>query len=169
MEEQIATDILGEEITTGCLVGFAAGTTMDIAIVSSISIKNRRLSFLVKKERKKYKKVLKDSDEFRNRKYRFGWKHVKGSDKVGSSNIQYKYKFARIVLLIEDYVGPSWIQIERGLTQNRILVIKNPMFHMDNKKVVSQIELVDIAKDQGLIPDGYVLGQPDTFIEKESK
>jgi hypothetical protein len=132
-------DLLGEEILPGCLISYASGNIMEIAIVSNIKPEELRLNFLMKSRRKLYKTE---------------WvKRPRGKRK--KPRLHKRRTFAGYT---DWKIRTSWIKLEDEEIQNRIVVIKNPFFHMDNPNVAKQLEIVDMAKDQGLIPEEYVLG-----------
>jgi len=58
-------------------------------------------------------------------------------------------------------IRKGYIKLEQGLTnQNRIVVIKNPLFLITNDNISQQLEIADMAIEAGVLPKGYQLGTP---------
>lgn len=43
--------------------------------------------------------------------------------------------------------------------ENRVMVLKDPLFYVDNKRVERQLRIADLAKERGIFPSSYELGE----------
>lgn len=60
-----------------------------------------------------------------------------------------------------DKVTKGWIEIVRGYNDNIIVVEPGQAFlALNNDKIKKVLRAVDLAKDEGLLPDDYKLGKP---------
>jgi hypothetical protein len=167
-------DILGEEIRPGCLIGYSSSNTMEVAIVSKITIETgrpgpnprsskRRMNIFSKSSREIWKEIPRSSLRLIKRRWR------NGKELERHKGVRGKPDMARVPDGHEPFIRNNWIMLDKGTTQNRILVINNPFFHMDNEAIARQLEIVDLAKDQGLIPEDYILGKPFGLEDSEEE
>lgn len=69
-------------------------------------------------------------------------------------------------------ITKGWITLQRGYNDNIIVVEPSQAFlALNNDKIKRVLRAVDIAKDEGLLPDDYKLAKPfsdeQIFAEKE--
>lgn len=140
-------DLVGEEIRVGSLIAFSKANESTLCIGIVIEINNDQINYPIKSVKNKYK-TLKGKTSYRPNKK---WPH--GRPKYG--------KPRKKIISSTSCIRKSYIKINpRSDTQGRIIVIKNPMFLLDNPKIAEQLEVMDMAKDVGLLPRDYELGIP---------
>lgn len=54
------------------------------------------------------------------------------------------------------------LKLDRGESQDRFIVIKDPLFNM-NSNVVKQLDIIALGQETGVISKDYKLGDPSTF------
>jgi len=134
------TDLFGEKILLGSLVAFTKGNQLDLEIGIVIRMDKYNINYPIKCTKHVYKYEPK-----RNGKRRFGK----------------KIKTQRTVIGSKEGIRSSWISINEDTElQGRFVVIKNPLFHLNNPAIIAQLEIMDMAKDKGLLPEDYKLGVP---------
>ena len=50
------------------------------------------------------------------------------------------------------------IKVHKDELEDRIMILKNPLFYVHSKKIAHLLEIADLAKDAGMLPDDYELG-----------
>ena len=133
------TDLIGEEIKIGSLIAFTKSNETELQVGIVIEISGDKINFPIKTRRAKYTYSGRSANRY-GRKVRTGRKFVGWSD----------WK-----------VRASYIKIDpKKETQGRMVIIKNPLYLLDNPNIAAQLEVADMAKDAGMLPSNYELGVP---------
>lgn len=128
-------DIVGEPVKAGMLIAFGKAGGGDLQVGIVLEIFSDRLTYLVKTRRAKYK---------------------------SGGNGSYRRRNNRAIIGYGDWkVRRNWIMLTEGeMSQNKLVAIKNPLFLLNNKSIAAQMEVIDMAKDVGILPPDYIFGQP---------
>lgn len=143
-------DLIGEPVKPGSLVAFSKSGVGELQVGIVIEVFSDRLTYFIKSRRRKYK--------YKSTTIPFspiysGLGRIKKKDKTFIGYGEWK-------------IRKGWISLVPGQsTQNRLVVIKNPLFLLSNENIANQLEIIDMAKDAGLLPEDYVFGQPTEIAE----
>jgi len=154
-------DIVGEEICIGSLIAFPKGNQGELEVGIVVGIQDGTINYLIKTRRAIYDKPTKQQlKRWRAYSQNYGG-YSRGPRAVHRRPRKPKGKR----LGYSDWQAKkSWISIKSKETiQNRIVVIKNPLYHLNNPSIASQLEIMDLGKDKGLLPADYQLGKPETI------
>ena len=143
-------DLVGEPVKPGSLVAFSKSGVGELQVGIVIDIFPDRLTYFIKSRRKRYKKI----------------QTGKGMPPVGPNKYKHKTYQKTFLGYGEWKIRKGWISLVKDkFTQNRLVVVKNPLFLLSNENIANQLEIIDMAKDAGLLPQDYIFGQPTDLIE----
>lgn len=124
------TDLTGREIKVGNVIAFSKNNEQELSIGIVIEITDAKIHYLKKTRRAKYQ-VIKT-----------------------------KTKSKRKFLGYSDWtVRRTYLKLEKGELQARLVLIENPLFCLDNKNIAAQLEIMDMGIDQKILPEHYKLGE----------
>ena len=86
---------------------------------------------------------------------------------VLSFGYHYSDKAKFVKLISYDHYSPvhegvvvGWMPVNYGFNNNVIVIEPDKVFlALNNKRIQSLIKIIDIAKDEGILPDDYILGK----------
>jgi hypothetical protein len=150
-------DIVGEEIRVGSLIAFPKGNQGELEVGIVVGISDGTINYLIKSRKSLYDKPTDDQ----LRKYRRGQSYSYGPRRRHRRKPRGKF-----LGYSEWFAKKSWINIKSGESiQNRIVVIKNPLYHLNNPSISEQLEIMDLGKDKEFLPANYHLGKPDSIVD----
>jgi hypothetical protein len=128
-------DMFGEEILPGHLICYASGSQMKAGIVADINQKPA-----------KHQSYWGYNNHYPAGKIFVYYIGATTSSKIIGHVKPYPtatYTTPEFEQIKHEYLAKASLKIEEGPLQNRIMVLKNPFYHIDNPNVVKQLKIVD--------------------------
>lgn len=141
-------DLVGEPVKPGSLIAFSKSGKGELQVGIVIEIFSDKLTYFLKGRRRIYKYatnyVVPPNKAFRR------------GPRAGRTFIGYS----------DWKIRKGWISLTKNeFIQNRLVVIKHPLFLLNNMNIANQLEIIDMAKDAGLLPQDYIFGQPTDIAD----
>lgn len=140
-------DIVGEPVKPGSLIAFSKSGQGELQVGIVAEIFSDKLTYFLKSRKKKY--------QYSQSYYKRTANSNGGRPRRGPAP-------GRIFLGYGEWkIRKGWVTLLKDkYTQTRLVVIKDPLFLLDNDNIAKQLEIVDMAKDAGYLPQDYEFGQP---------